>query len=68
VCIHTGKALEEGKPAFYMVDAILTFSKYWQEKDAVETNSSNRLTVVYLSRSGGLLKAISYSTRWESNG
>ena len=59
MCIPTAKALQESKPAFYMVDAILTFSEYWQEKDTVGTNSSNRLAVVYLSRSGGLLKAVS---------
>jgi hypothetical protein len=52
------KTLEESEPAFYMVDAFLTFSEYWQDKDTVGTNSSNRLTTVYHSRSGGLLKAV----------
>jgi hypothetical protein len=45
------------------VDANMTFRKFWQNKEVVgittNVNASNRLIVVHLGGSGGLLKAVS---------
>jgi hypothetical protein len=61
------KFRETGKPILYLdetwVDANLTFRKCWLNKEVVgittNVNSSNRLIIVHLGGSGGLLKAVS---------